>query len=146
MIFYRNGHIPTQFLWIGSVVSIVGSFLGTYFIFSLPSWLIYGVSALSMILLTITSVVRKSRYHAVSQPSKKREYLYYFCLFFLNIFGNFFIAGSGVWYYFNNTLLIKLPALKAKGLSAAMSVFWFIGRFMAILVRGQYVLSWAIAF
>ena len=145
-IFYKNGHIPTRFLWVGSVVSIVWSFIGTYFIFSLPSWLIYRVSAMSMILLTLTSLVKKSGYHTTSQLSKRREYLYYFCLFFLNIFGNFFIAGSGVWYYFINTLLIKLPALTAKGLSSAMSVFWFIGSFLAIMVRGQYVGSWAIAF
>ena len=107
---------------------------------------IYGVSALSMILLTLTALVKKVWLHPPSTLSKRRERLYYVCLFFLNIFWNFFIAGSGVWYYFINTFLIKLPALMAKWLSAAMSVFWFIGSFIAIMVQGQYIVSLALAF
>lgn len=146
LLFYKSGNIPTRFLLIGGILSIVGSFIGTYFIFDLPNWLIYGVSWISMILLTITAFIRKSWIHPVAYVSKKREYLYYCCLFCLNIFGNFFIAGSGIWYYFNNTFLIKLPALMAKWLSTAMSVFWFIGSFAAIMYRGQYILSSAIAF
>lgn len=144
--FHKSGNIPTRFLWVGSVVSIIGSFLGTYFIFSLPDSLIYGVSALSMILLTLTALVKKSWLHTTPALSKRRERLYYVCLFFLNIFGNFFIAGSGVWYYFINTFVIRLSALMAKWLSAAMSVFWFIGSFIAIMVRGQYDMALAIAF
>lgn len=58
--FHKSGNIPMRFLWVGSVVSVVGSFLGTYFIFSLPDALIYGVSAVSMILLTITSIIKKA--------------------------------------------------------------------------------------
>ncbi len=144
--FHKSGNIPTRFLWIGSVVSITWSFLGTYFIFSLPDVLIYGVSALSMILLILTAIVQKSWLHTPSYISRKRERLYYACLFCVNIFGNFFIAGSWVWYYFINTFLIRLPALMAKWLSAAMSVFWFIGSFIAIMVQGQYIVSLAIAF
>ncbi len=144
--FHKSGNIPTRFLWIGWVVSIFGSFIGTYFIFSLPDWIIYAVSAVSMILLTTISLVKKVWIHASSYISKRRERLYYVCLFCINIFGNFFIAGSGVWYYFNNTFIIKLPALMAKWLSSAMSVFWFIGSFIAIIVQGQYIISLAIAF
>lgn len=145
-LFHKSGNIPTRFLWVGGIVSILGSFLGTYLIFSIPNWLIYGVSGMSMIFLTITALVRKSWIHTNAHVSKKREYLYYCCLFLLNIFGNMFIAGSWVWYYFNNTFLIKLPALMAKWLSTAMSVFWFIGSCIAIIVRGQYAISLAIAF
>ncbi len=144
--FHKSGNIPMRFLWVGSVVSVVWSFLGTYFIFSLPDALIYGVSAVSMILLTITSIIKKVWIHAPPAISKRRERLYYVTLFCLNIFGNFFIAGSWVWYYFNNTFIIKLPALMAKWLSAAMSVSWFIGSFIAIMVQGQYIISLAIAF
>lgn len=57
-----------------------------------------------------------------------------------------FIAGSGVWYYFLNTFVIKLPALMAKGLATAMSVFWFIGSFAAIMVRGQYLIAETLCF
>ena len=145
-LFHKSGNIPTRFLWIGSVVSVVGSFLGTYMIFTIPNWIIYLVSAISMLLLTLTAMIKKSWVHTSTYVSKRREYLYYVWLFCLNIFGNIFIAGSGVWYYFNNTLVIKLPALMAKWLSTAMSVFWFIGSFIAIIVRGQYSISVALAF
>ncbi|MDD2694085.1 MAG: sulfite exporter TauE/SafE family protein [Candidatus Gracilibacteria bacterium] len=145
-IFHKSGNIPTRFLWIGGMVSIVGSFLGTYLIFAIPNWIIYAVSGTSMIILTIASLIKKVGFHANPHVSKRREYLYYCGLFCLNIFGNCFIAGSGVWYYFNNTFVIKLPALMAKGLATAMSVFWFIGSFIAILVRGQYDIPVAVSF
>ena len=144
--FHKSGNIPTRFLWIGGVVSIFGSFLGTYMIFAIPDWIIYGVSAISMILLTITAIIQKAWIHTSSHVSKRREYFYYVWLFCLNIFGNIFIAGSWVWYYFNNTFVIKLPTLMAKWLATAMSVFWFIGSLAAIIVRGQYVISAALAF
>lgn len=67
-----------------------------------------------MILLTVVALLKKAGIHTNAYVSKRREYLYYVCLFFLNIFGNLFIAGSGIWYYFNNTFVIKLPALMAK--------------------------------
>ncbi len=145
-LFHKSGNIPIRFLWIGGAVSVVGSFIGTYLIFSIPDWIIYAVSWVSMILLTITAIVKKSWLHAAPHVSKRREYLYYAGLFCLNIFGNLFIAGSWVWYYFNNTFVIKLPALMAKWLATAMSVFWFIGSFIAIMVRGQYNMPLALAF
>lgn len=145
-LFHKSGNIPTRFLWIGWMISIIGSFIGSYLIFSIPNWVIYLVSWVSMIFLTITAIVKKAGIYTQAHISKKREYMYYVWLFCLNIFGNLFIAGSGVWYYFNNTFVIKLPALMAKWLATAMSVFWFIGSFLAIMVRGQYVISAAIAF
>ena len=145
-LFHKSGNIPTRFLWAGGLVSVVGSFIGSYLIFSIPDWIIYMVSWVSMILLIITAIIKKSWLHSAGYVSKRREYLYYCTLFCLNIFGNLFIAGSGVWYYFNNTFVIKLPALMAKWLSTAMSVFWFIGSFAAIMVRGQYSISLAFAF
>lgn len=145
-LFHKSGNIPTRFLWIGGVVSIVGSFLGTYLIFTIPDWLIYGVSWISMILLTFVAIIKKAWIHTESHVSKRWEYFYYIGLFCLNIFGNMFIAGSWVWYYFNNTFVIKLPALMAKWLATAMSVFWFIGSFIAIIVRGQYDFPIAISF
>ncbi len=145
-LFHKSGNIPTWFLWTGWIICIAWSFLGTYFIFSIPDWIIYAVSWLSMCLLIIVTIVKKSWLQKVSQVSKRREYLYYMSLFCLNIFGNMFIAGSWVWYYFSNTFIIKLPALMAKWLATAMSVFWFIGSFLAIMVRGQYNIPFAIAF
>ncbi len=144
-LFYKNGHIPTRFLLGWGTLSIFWSFLGTYFIFSLPNNIIYGVSALSMILLTFVSVFRWAGTKKVHQISKKREYSYYGCLFFLTMIGNLFIAGSGVWYYFVNTFVLKLSSLEAKGIATAMSVFWFIGTFMWVMAQGRYVVSWSIA-
>lgn len=117
-LFHKSGNIPTRFLWIGGVVSVFGSFLGTYLIFSLPDWLIYGVSWLSMILLTCVAIIKKSGIHTDVRVSKRREKFYYVNLFLLNIFGNMFIAGSGVWYYNN---FEKTPRLLRLGMNHAVA-------------------------
>jgi hypothetical protein len=59
--------------------------------------------------------------------------------------GNLFIAGSGVWYYFANTLILRLSTLEAKGIATAMSLFWFAGTLLSIIVQGQFNFSWGIA-
>lgn len=59
--------------------------------------------------------------------------------------GNLFIAGSGVWYYFANTFILKLSSLEAKGIATAMSIFWFLGTLLSVLVQGRFVISWAVA-
>jgi uncharacterized membrane protein YfcA len=144
-LFHKSGNIKTRyFLWWG-IASIVGSFLGTYLIFSIPDGVIYFVSAITMIVLAIVSVMKKVGIQPQSKVSPMRERVYYACLFLLTFVGNLFIAGSGVWYYFVNTFVIKLSSLEAKGQATAMSVFWFIGTLLAILIQWQYVLSWAIA-
>lgn len=43
-LFHKSGNIPTRFLWIGGIISVIGSFLGTYLIFSISDWIIYAVS------------------------------------------------------------------------------------------------------
>ena len=78
-------------------------------------------------ILALVSYFRGTRIHHIDNLSKKREYLYYICLFFLTMIGNLFIAGSGVWYYFVNTFVLRLSSLEAKGIATAMSLFWFIG-------------------
>lgn len=67
-----------------------------------------------MIVLAIVSWYKKSGIQPQEKISKKREYLYYLCLFCLTFVGNLFIAGSGVWYYFVNTFVIRLSSLEAK--------------------------------
>lgn len=143
--FYKHGHIPTHFLYIGGIASFVWSFLGTYLIFSIPDRIIYGVSATSMLILAFVAFIRKSGSQKSEKLSKKREYAYYVCLFFLNMIGNLFIAGSWVWYYFANTFILKLSAIEAKWIATAMSLFWFLGTMLSVMVQGQYVLSWAVA-
>ncbi len=143
--FHKHGHIPTKFLYIWWIASFTGSFLGTYLIFSIPDRVIYGVSAVSMLILAIAAFVRKTGSKKSEKLSKRREYLYYVCLFFLNMIGNLFIAGSGVWYYFANTLILRLSTLEAKWIATAMSIFWFLGTMLSVMIQGQYVISWAIA-
>lgn len=143
--FHRNGHIPVKFLYIGGIASFTWSFLGTYLIFSIPSEIIYGVSAISMLTLALVSFKKKAWSVRVEKLSKKRENLYYVVLFFLNMIGNLFIAGSGVWYYFANTLILRLSTLEAKGIATAMSLFWFAGTLLSIIVQGQFNFSWGIA-
>ena len=144
-LFYKSGHIPKQFIIGGSIVSVLGSFLGSYLIFSIPDYLIYSVSAVTMITLAIVSYYKKSGWNNMVHISQKREYIYYVGLFFLTMIGNLFIAGSGVWYYFINTFIIRLSSLEAKWMAAVLSVFWFIGTFFGIMATGKYVISWGIA-
>ena len=144
-LFYKHGHIPTKYILWGWIMSIVWSFLGTYLIFSIPDKVIYLVSALSMMILALVSYFHGTRIHHIDNLSKKREYLYYICLFFLTMIGNLFIAGSGVWYYFVNTFVLRLSSLEAKGIATAMSLFWFIGTLLWVLAQGRYVISWALA-
>lgn len=144
-LFYKNGHIPKKFVIWGSIVSVGGSFLGSYLIFSIPDYIIYSVSAITMITLAVVSYYKKAWGKNMVHISQKREYMYYVWLFFLTMIGNLFIAGSGVWYYFINTFVIRLTSLEAKGMAAVLSVFWFIGTFAGIMATGQYVISWGIA-
>ena len=144
-LFYKNWHIPTRFLLGWAIGSILWSFLGSYIIFSIPDRIIYFVSAVSMLLLTGVSLYKKAGIKWHHDISKKRRIAYYVSLFFLTLVGNMFIAGSWVWYYFNNTFVLKLSALEAKGIATAMSVFWFIGTFFWVLAQGRYVISWALA-
>ncbi len=144
-LFHKNGHIPRRFVFWWWIVSILWSFLGSYFIFSVPDFLIYLVSGVTMTVLIIVSIYKKSGVKSHLHISKKREYSYYSLLFILTMVGNLFIAGSGVWYYFVNTFVIRLSALEAKWIAAILSIFWFIGTFFGVLAQWQYVISWAIA-
>ncbi len=144
-LFHKHGHIKTQYLLYWWIASFAGSFSGTYLIFSIPDRVIYFVSALTMLLLIIVSMYKKSGSKPQEYISKKREYSYYGCLFSLTLIGNIFIAGSGVWYYFVNTFVLRLSSIEAKWIATAMSVFWFIGTLFWVIVQWQYVISWAIA-
>lgn len=145
-LFHKGGHIPTKYILKWAFGSILWSFLGSYIIFSIPDQIIYFVSALSMLLLAWVAFLKKSGIKIDQPLSKKRENFYYVVLFFLTFIGNIFIAGSGVWYYFANTFILKLSTLEAKWFATAMSVLWFIGTFLGIMAQWRFVISWAIAF
>lgn len=55
-LFHKHGHIPTQYIAGGAIAAIIGSFFGSYIIFSIPDRLIYFVSALTMLVLTAVSL------------------------------------------------------------------------------------------
>jgi hypothetical protein len=95
----------------------------------------------SMILLTLVSVFRKDI--PGEHISKIREHIGYITYFFLSIIGNLFPAGSGVWYYFNNTLILRLSPIESKGIASVLALFWFVGTFFGIMVAGQYNIPWA---
>lgn len=120
-----------------------GSFLGSYFIFAIPDAVMYIGCGTSMLLLTIVSFFKKSVHSG--EISKPREYVGYISYFFLSIVGNLFPAGSGVWYFFSNMLILRMTPIQAKGISSALTLFWFTGTLFGILSQGQYVISWAIA-
>ena len=58
--------------------------------------------------------LRKNPHIEYEEVSKSREWAYRIVLLFLTFFGNIFIAGSGVYYYFANTLILRLSPLRAK--------------------------------
>jgi uncharacterized membrane protein YfcA len=144
-LFYKNGHIKSRFLLLGGIMVLCGSFLGSYIIFSISSWIIYAVSALSMLVLVVVSYYKKTGAEPITHISQRRVYMYYFALFCLSFFGNIFIAGSGVWYYFNNTFILRLSALEAKWTATAMTIFWLIGTLSGVILQWQYNLVWWIS-
>jgi hypothetical protein len=88
-------------------------------------------SGASMFVLAIVSVYKKEL--PSSNISKVREYIGYVVYFFLSVLGNLFPAGSGVWYYFTNTLLLRLSPIESKGIASVLALFWFPGTLLGIL-------------
>lgn len=145
-VFYKNGHINSKYIFISGPVSMLGSFLWTYLIFSLSDWIIYFVSAVSMVVLTAVSYKKKIGFQSSPiPPSSFRVNMWYVTLFFLTIVGNLFIAGSGVWYYFANTYLLKISSLESKAIATANSFPWFLGALWWALVQWQYHIWWAVS-
>ncbi len=142
-VFYKNGHINSKYIFISGPVSMLGSFLGTYLMFSLLDWIIYFVSAVSMIVLTLVSYKKKIGFQkSATPPSQLRVNIWYVTLFFLTIIGNLFIAGSGVWYYFANTYLLKVSSLESKAIATANSLPWFLGALWGALVQWRFNIGW----
>ena len=143
-VFHRGGHIPYRYLLGASTSSVFWSFIGSYIIFAIPDRIIYWVSALSMLFLSYVSWRWKLWITGEHTIPRKREFLYYIAVFFVTLAWNIFIAGSGIWYYFLNTYLLKLTSIEAKGHSTAVTLFWFIGTTLWVISQGRYVLSWAV--
>jgi hypothetical protein len=81
-----------------------------------------------MVVLTAVSYKKKIGFQSSPiPPSSFRVNMWYVTLFFLTIVGNLFIAGSGVWYYFANTYLLKISSLESKAIATANSFPWFLG-------------------
>ena len=143
ILFHKHWHIPRRFvLWWG-IALLFGSFLGSYLIISIPDVIMYLGCWVSMLLLTIVSIFKKEKKWA--HISKVREYIGYGTYFVLSIVGNLFPAGSGVWYFFNNTLILKLSPLESKWIASVLALFWFVGTLFGILIAGQYNIAWAIS-
>jgi uncharacterized protein len=143
ILFHKHGHIPRRFVLGGGIALLFGSFLGSYLIISIPDAIMYLGCGISMLLLTIVSIFRKEQ--KWEKISKIREYMGYGTYFILSIVGNLFPAGSGVWYFFNNTLILKLSPLESKGIASVLALFWFVGTLFGILLAGQYNLTWALS-
>lgn len=142
-LFHKGWHIPKRFvLWWG-IALMLGSFLGSYLIVSIPDPIMYLGCGVSMLLLAIVSFFKKPT--VWSTISKPREYIWYCTSFLLAVVGNLFPAGSGVWYYFSNTLILRLTPIESKWLASVLTFFWFTGTFFGIITRGQYMISWALA-
>jgi uncharacterized protein len=141
--FHKGGHIPKHLIFWGGLALMTGSFLGSYLIVQLSDTIVYIGCGLSMLTLAVISLIRKT-----SKPQKvsiARRYIGFLGYFILSIVGNMFPAGSWVWYYFNNTLILRLSPLESKGIASVLAIFWFIGTFAGIMTAGIYEISWAIA-
>lgn len=128
------------------IAMMVGGCLGSFFIMSIPDFIMYGVSAVSMIVLVIVAYYKKSGTgprHTLLSPTRK--IIGYFGYFILALFGNLFPAGSGVWYYFANTFLLKLTTLEWKATWNTVAIFWFVGTTIGILLQWVYNLYYGLA-
>lgn len=122
---------------------MMGSFLGSYIITTLSDTVMYFGCGLSMMILTLISYMKKEKNIKRQTISRPREYIGYIVYFLLSIVGNMFPAGSGVWYYFANTFILKLTPIESKGIASVLAIFWFVGTFSGILIAGIYSLIWA---
>lgn len=143
ILFHKHGHIPKKYVLGWGIALFCGSFLGSYLIANLSDVVMYLGSWFSMFVLAIVSVYKKEL--PSSNISKVREYIGYIVYFFLSVLGNLFPAGSGVWYYFTNTLIFRLSPIESKGIASILSLFWFVGTFAWIMVAGFYNISYAVA-
>lgn len=143
ILFHKHWHIPRRFIFWWGIALFLGSFLGSYLIVSIPDTIMYLGCWLSMLILTIVSLLKKE--HKWTHISRGREYVGYGMYFLLSIVGNLFPAGSGVWYFFNNTLILRLSPLESKWIASVLAIFWFFGTLFWILAAGQYNLVWAVS-
>ena len=143
ILFRKHWHIPKRFILGWGIALLCGSFLGSYLIVSISDFFMYFGCWVSMLILAIVSIFRTDS--SSGKISKTREYIGYITYFLLSIIWNLFPAGSGVWYYFNNTLILKLSPLESKGIASVLAFFWFIGTTLGIILAWVYNISWAIA-
>lgn len=143
-LFYKHGKIPKKFIFWWAIGVMIGSFFGSFFITRISDATMYLVSWLSMLFLVVFSLKKYSS-HATEHISRLREYIGYFSYLILSVLGNLFPAGSGIWYYFVNTLIFWLSPLESKWIASFVTVFWFIGTLAGILLSGFYNLSYAFA-
>lgn len=143
ILFYKNWFIPKKYILWCWIAMFLGSSIGSYFIIQIPDIIMYFGCGVSMLFLSIFSFMKKDVKWIV--VPKFQIYLGYITHFFISIVGNLFPAWSGIWYYFNNTLIFWMSTLESKGIASVSSFFWFMGTFTWILIAGQYNLSWWIA-
>lgn len=125
--------IPKDLVFWSWVCLMFWAFLVSYLIFSVPEKLIYGVSGITMLLVTAISLYKKPREHR-EHISEMRKRFGYWLYFLLSIIGNIFLAGSGVWYYFVNQYVFRLTAIESRGLSFATNPFWTVWSFLGLYV------------
>ncbi len=145
----RNFHsewlIRKEYLiWLG-LTMMLGWWLGSFFIMSISDFLMYTVSAFSMLILVVVALIKKVGWQKNQNITKNRTIFGYFTYFILSFLGNLFPAGSWVWYYFANTFIFKLSTLEWKATGNAVAVFWFIGTAVGIFAQGYYHIFYAMA-
>ncbi len=137
--FHSEWLIRKEYLFWLWLAMMIGGWLGSFFIMSIPDWLMYSISGCSMFILVIVAIWKKSwAWHRNIVINKKRTLFGYITYFFLSLFGNLFPAWSWIWYYFANTFILKLSTLEWKATGNAVAVFWFIGTAIGIFAQGSY--------
>lgn len=143
-IFYKSGYIPKKYLFWWAVSLMCGSFIGSSLIFNLSERGAYIWSGITMLVLVGTSFFKKEWQKHFS-ISKLRESFGYFIYFILAIVGNLFPAGSWVWFYFQNTMVLRLSSLESKWIWSFLSIFWYIWTFLWIISQWIFNTTYAIS-
>ncbi|MBP6981379.1 sulfite exporter TauE/SafE family protein [Candidatus Gracilibacteria bacterium] len=145
LLLRKHGHIPYGFVIPSSCVLLIGSFLGSRSLVQLSdAWIFLG-SGLSVLLLLIVSLFRKIKLEKNEDTSRIRKIFGFIAQFFASLIGNLFPAGSGMWYYFINTLIFRLTPIQSKGLSSILSFSWSIGTTIGIFSTGVYDIGFAVS-
>lgn len=134
-------------IWL-SIASFIGAVMGSFFIVQIPSIVIYSVSGTSMLVLLYIDITKSHKKQNTPKEvnlSTPRRFWGYVLELIATTLANLSPAASGAWFYYIRTFVFRLSPLESKAIGSFVSIPWFIGTFIGILLAGYYNVAYGIA-